>query len=146
MQRKEQSRIHATMPHPAPTGSRAFGKQQTLPQDEPGLLDYRVHSPRNYAARRAGSLCARKGQTEEICQSRLTSIEAASWDENPARMKLAEDVAHAIAQHVPIRSSFDALDIGCGTGLLTLQAKAHFLLAGLEFIEDSPDLYLPVWL
>ena len=46
--------------------------------------------------------------------------EAASWDEHPVRVKLAEDVAQAITKQVVLTSDMDVLDFGCGTGLLTL--------------------------
>lgn len=49
--------------------------------------------------------------------------EAASWDENPARVKLAEDVAGAIAGQVELTPEMDALDFGCGTGLLALRLR-----------------------
>lgn len=48
---------------------------------------------------------------------------AASWDENPMRMKLARDVASAIKETVAISPDADALDFGCGTGLLTLNLQ-----------------------
>ncbi|HQI27507.1 MAG TPA: class I SAM-dependent methyltransferase [Sedimentisphaerales bacterium] len=47
--------------------------------------------------------------------------EAAAWDENPARVKLAEDVAGAILRQAAVNAEMDALDFGCGTGLLTLR-------------------------
>jgi len=45
---------------------------------------------------------------------------AKNWDEEPRRVKLVEDVASAIRKSVPISKDWRALDIGCGTGLLTL--------------------------
>jgi 2-polyprenyl-3-methyl-5-hydroxy-6-metoxy-1,4-benzoquinol methylase len=47
--------------------------------------------------------------------------EAAAWDEHPARMQLASDVAAAITRQVILTTDMDVLDFGCGTGLLTLQ-------------------------
>jgi 2-polyprenyl-3-methyl-5-hydroxy-6-metoxy-1,4-benzoquinol methylase len=47
--------------------------------------------------------------------------EAAAWDENPARVKLADDVAAAITRQVLLNTGMDVLDFGCGTGLLTLR-------------------------
>jgi len=46
---------------------------------------------------------------------------AASWDENPIRVKLANDIAKAINGAVAFTSTMDVLDFGCGTGLLGLQ-------------------------
>ena len=45
---------------------------------------------------------------------------AATWDEEPRRLKLARDVAAAIARRVRLSRDLDVLDFGCGTGLLTL--------------------------
>jgi len=49
--------------------------------------------------------------------------EAAAWDENPGRVKLANDVADAIIREVQPTSVMDALDYGCGTGLVTLRLQ-----------------------
>jgi tRNA (cmo5U34)-methyltransferase len=45
---------------------------------------------------------------------------AATWDEQPRRVTLARAVADEIARRVPLSRDIDALDFGCGTGLLTL--------------------------
>ena len=49
--------------------------------------------------------------------------EAASWDERPYRVKLARDIADAIRREITIGPGMDAMDFGCGTGLLTLQLQ-----------------------
>ncbi len=49
--------------------------------------------------------------------------EAASWDENPARAKLADDVAHAILKEIALTPEMDIMDFGCGTGLLALRLQ-----------------------
>ncbi len=49
--------------------------------------------------------------------------EAATWDEDPGRAKLANDVADAIIRAVKPAPHMDALDLGCGTGLLTLRLQ-----------------------
>ncbi len=54
-------------------------------------------------------------------QTRNFDKEAAAWDENPARLELAENVAGAIFEETQLTSDMDALDFGCGTGLLTLK-------------------------
>jgi len=48
---------------------------------------------------------------------------AATWDENPGRVKMAHDVARAIRETVKLTPGMDVLDFGCGTGLLTLQLQ-----------------------
>jgi ubiquinone/menaquinone biosynthesis C-methylase UbiE len=48
---------------------------------------------------------------------------AATWDEEPRRLKLAGDVADSISKSIPLSSSMDVLDFGCGTGLLTLKLQ-----------------------
>ena len=49
--------------------------------------------------------------------------EAAKWDENPGRVKLANDVADAIIREAAPAPGMDALDFGCGTGLVTLRIQ-----------------------
>jgi 2-polyprenyl-3-methyl-5-hydroxy-6-metoxy-1,4-benzoquinol methylase len=49
--------------------------------------------------------------------------EAAGWDGYPARVKLSEDIARAITGQVRLEPDMDALDFGCGTGLLTLRLQ-----------------------
>jgi predicted TPR repeat methyltransferase len=49
--------------------------------------------------------------------------EAASWDEHPARVKLAKDTAVAISKQILTTSDMDAIDFGWGTGLLTIQLQ-----------------------
>jgi tRNA (cmo5U34)-methyltransferase len=46
--------------------------------------------------------------------------EAVNWDENPVRVKMAEDITNAISQHIILTRDMDIMDFGCGTGLLPL--------------------------
>jgi 2-polyprenyl-3-methyl-5-hydroxy-6-metoxy-1,4-benzoquinol methylase len=48
---------------------------------------------------------------------------AASWDENPNRVKLAQEVAAAIKKQIAITPAMDIADFGCGTGLLSLELQ-----------------------
>src|SRR6266705_682145 len=45
---------------------------------------------------------------------------AADWDEKPQRVKLAREISDAIAAAVPLSPQWNAMDFGCGTGLVTL--------------------------
>lgn len=49
--------------------------------------------------------------------------EAAQWDENPLRVKLANDVAASIIREAAPSRDMDVLDFGCGTGLVTLRLQ-----------------------
>lgn len=46
---------------------------------------------------------------------------AAQWDEEPRRVKLAGEIATAMINAIPLSREWEALDFGCGTGLVTLQ-------------------------
>ena len=49
--------------------------------------------------------------------------EAEQWDANPGRVKLANDVADAILKSSVLSREMNALDFGCGTGLVTLRLQ-----------------------
>lgn len=49
--------------------------------------------------------------------------EAAQWDANPFRTKLASDVAVAMTREIHHSAHMKVLDFGCGTGLLTLKLQ-----------------------
>jgi ubiquinone/menaquinone biosynthesis C-methylase UbiE len=49
--------------------------------------------------------------------------EAAAWDADPGRVKLANDIADAIIREAPLSRDMDVLDFGCGTGLVTLRLR-----------------------
>jgi ubiquinone/menaquinone biosynthesis C-methylase UbiE len=61
--------------------------------------------------------------------------EAATWDEVPARLKLANDIAAAISNQILLTSLTDVLDFGCGTGLLTL--KLQPLVHSITGVDSS---------
>ncbi|MEN6395431.1 MAG: class I SAM-dependent methyltransferase [Methanoregula sp.] len=50
---------------------------------------------------------------------------AATWDENPGRVRMAHDVARAILGTIRPGPEVEVLDFGCGTGLLTLALQPH---------------------
>lgn len=45
---------------------------------------------------------------------------AATWDEEPRRLMLAQEVVTAICRELPLAKEMEALDYGCGSGLVTL--------------------------
>jgi 2-polyprenyl-3-methyl-5-hydroxy-6-metoxy-1,4-benzoquinol methylase len=45
---------------------------------------------------------------------------ASQWDTKPMRVVLAEAVAQSIAQHIALQPYMQAMDYGCGTGLVSL--------------------------
>lgn len=51
--------------------------------------------------------------------------EAAQWDLNPGRVKLASEIGRAILREIPLTPDMDVLDFGCGTGLLTLALQPY---------------------
>lgn len=60
-------------------------------------------------------------------------IAALDWDEKPGRVKLAGDIAAAITAKLPLAAEWDALDFGCGTGLVTLRlAPALRSITGVD--------------
>ena len=58
---------------------------------------------------------------------------ALNWDEEPRRVKLAGEIADSILKSLPLSEEWDALDFGCGTGLVTLQlAPALRSITGVD--------------
>jgi predicted TPR repeat methyltransferase len=50
---------------------------------------------------------------------------AVTWDDEPRRVKLAREVADGIIHAAQPTAAMDAMDFGCGTGLLTLLLQPH---------------------
>jgi len=48
---------------------------------------------------------------------------AASWDENPGRVRLADDIARALSERIVLAPDMDVMDFGCGTGLMTFRLQ-----------------------
>ncbi len=60
-----------------------------------------------------------------MTQQRDFDAAAHTWDEEPRRVKLAGEIAAGIMAEVELSSQWDGLDIGCGTGLVTLNLAPH---------------------
>lgn len=63
---------------------------------------------------------------------------AATWDEKPRRIKLAEDIAATISDEVRLTADMAALDFGCGTGLVTLQLQP--LVRSITGVDSSKGM------
>lgn len=64
--------------------------------------------------------------------------EAAHWDADPGRVKLAGDVAATIIKEVNPAGDVEVLDFGCGTGLLTL--KLQPLVKTITGVDSSQGM------
>jgi 2-polyprenyl-3-methyl-5-hydroxy-6-metoxy-1,4-benzoquinol methylase len=68
--------------------------------------------------------------------------EAATWDENPVRVKLVKDVASAISKQVFLTHEMDVMDFGCGTGLLTFQIEPFVRsVTGVDSSQGMLDVF-----
>jgi len=63
---------------------------------------------------------------------------AFTWDENPLRVKLGYDVANAIIREIKPTQDMDALDYGCGTGLVTLRLQPF--VKSITGVDSSPGM------
>lgn len=67
--------------------------------------------------------------------------EAASWDENPTRVKLADDVADAISKQIVLTPDMNVMDFGCGTGLLTIRLQPRVRsITGVDSSQGMLDV------
>ncbi len=64
--------------------------------------------------------------------------EAAQWDANPGRVKLANEVADAIIREAVPSCDMDVLDFGCGTGLVTLRLQP--LVRNITGVDSSSGM------
>lgn len=71
-------------------------------------------------------------------QKRDFDKEAAQWDANPGRVKLANEVADAIIKEAGLTREMTALDFGCGTGLVTLRLQP--LVKSITGVDSSPGM------
>lgn len=48
---------------------------------------------------------------------------AKQWDENPMHLQRTQAIAHAMRERLPLSASLRALEVGCGTGLLSFELQ-----------------------
>src|SRR5512142_3492495 len=73
-------------------------------------------------------------------QGRRESMEpeAKQWAAKPGLVKLAGEVADAIIREAAPAAGMDALDFGCGTGLVTLRLAP--LVRSITGVDSSPGM------
>jgi tRNA (cmo5U34)-methyltransferase len=73
---------------------------------------------------------------EKYREDRFTRL-AYDWDK-PPRVETAKKIADFILKEIPVSKDWCALDIGCGTGLLTLFLQPH--LGCIDAIDPSEGM------
>ena len=63
---------------------------------------------------------------------------ASEWDANAVRAALADAVSRAIIAHMPVKRPENALEFGCGTGLVTLKVAPHCVI--LTAVDTSGEM------
>lgn len=64
--------------------------------------------------------------------------EAAYWDAEPRRVKLARDIVESIKSEVTIDPGMDILDFGCGTGLVGMSLRPQ--ARSLTCVDNSQGM------
>jgi len=65
-------------------------------------------------------------------------MRASTWDENPRRIKMVENVSEIIVREIPIDKNDRILDYGCGTGLLGYKLIDH--VEAVTFCDTSEGM------
>ncbi len=63
---------------------------------------------------------------------------AAEWEEKPQRVALARKVAEAIQQAIPLASTMQVLEYGCGTGMVSRALSPY--VAKIIAVDTSPQM------
>lgn len=63
---------------------------------------------------------------------------AARWDSNPTRVRIAQEVGDCILREVKLSPEMDAIDYGCGTGLLAMRLQP--LVRSITGADSSPAM------
>jgi ubiquinone/menaquinone biosynthesis C-methylase UbiE len=60
---------------------------------------------------------------ETVMTARDFNRDAADWDEQPGRIKLADGLFAALTREVQLTEELDVFEFGCGTGLITMRVQ-----------------------
>lgn len=63
---------------------------------------------------------------------------AAAWEDNPVRVELARAVADAITRGIPLSGTMQAMEFGCGTGLVAMNLAGN--LSRILAVDTSPGM------
>jgi predicted TPR repeat methyltransferase len=63
---------------------------------------------------------------------------AATWDDNPGRLRVTRAIADAMLREVPFQSDMAMMDYGAGTGLVTLALQPH--AASVVAVDSSAGM------
>jgi ubiquinone/menaquinone biosynthesis C-methylase UbiE len=68
--------------------------------------------------------------------------DAATWDENPGRVKVAHKIAETIISTAMLDKRDTLLDFGCGTGLVSLALESHVdTITGVDSSSGMLDVF-----
>ena len=65
---------------------------------------------------------------------------AATWDDDPTKVERAQAVADAIVRHVSLTGAMNAMEFGCGTGLLSFMLRPRLGRITLALTENAHRL------
>jgi cyclopropane fatty-acyl-phospholipid synthase-like methyltransferase len=71
-------------------------------------------------------------------QERNFDREAATWDAEPRRVKLARDIVETIKAEIKLEPGMDIMDFGCGTGLVGLLLRPQ--VRSLTCVDNSQGM------
>jgi len=64
--------------------------------------------------------------------------DAASWDENPGRVRIAERIFQTIVNRIVLSTGMEVMDFGCGTGLLSIRLLPF--VKSVVGVDSSPGM------